>query len=97
MSAYVIADIEWHDEVKAAEYRKLFGPALEKHGGRTLVANQALRLEGDWNPRRVVILEFPTMEALQTWYRSPELAPVIRLRQEGANTRMIAVDRPPAT
>lgn len=96
MPAYTIADIEWHDEAKAAEYRKLLGPTLEKYGGRTLVANQAQSLEGDWNPRRVVIIEFPTMEALQSWYHSTEHAHAIRLRREGANTKMIAVERPPA-
>jgi uncharacterized protein (DUF1330 family) len=95
MPAYLIADIEWHDEAKSAEYRKLLGPTLEKHGGRTLVANQAHALEGDWNPRRVVIIEFPSMEALQTWYHSPELVPVIRLRKEGADSKLIAVERPP--
>jgi uncharacterized protein (DUF1330 family) len=41
MPAYTIADVDWHDEAKAAEYRKLLGPTLEKYGGRTLVANQA--------------------------------------------------------
>ena len=96
MPAYTIADIEWHDEAKAGEYRKMLGPTLEKHGARTLVANQAVKLEGDWDPRRVVIIEFPSMEALQTWYHSPEHALVMKLRKEGARTKMIAVERPSA-
>jgi uncharacterized protein (DUF1330 family) len=96
MPAYTILDVEWHDEAKAAEYRKLLGPTLEKYGGKTLVANQPLLLEGDWNPRRVAIMEFPTMDALKTWYHSPEHAPVIRLRSEGAKSRLIAVERPPS-
>lgn len=96
MPAYTIADVDWHDEAKAAEYRKLLGPTLEKYGGRTLVANQAHLLEGDWNPRRVVIIEFPSMDALKTWYHSPEHAPVIQLRKDGAKTKMIAVERPNA-
>jgi uncharacterized protein (DUF1330 family) len=95
MPAYSILDVEWHDETKATEYRKLLGPTLEKHGGKTLVANEPQVLEGDWKPRRVVIIEFPTMDALQKWYRSEEHAPVIRLRQEGAKSRLIAVERPP--
>ena|SRR5690242_16735227 len=96
MPAYTIADIDWHDEAKAVEYRRLLGPTLDKYGGRTLVANQAQELEGGWTPRRVVIIEFPSMEALQTWYHSPEHAPVLRLRQEGAQTEMIAVEKAPA-
>ncbi|MGA7861402.1 MAG: DUF1330 domain-containing protein [Thermoplasmata archaeon] len=94
MPAYTILDIEWHDEAKAAEYRKLLGPTLEKYGGRTLVANAPRVLEGEWNPRRVVIMEFPNMEALQAWYQSEEHAPVIRLRREGAKSKMIAVETP---
>ena len=94
MPAYTILDVEWHDEAKAAEYRRLFGPALEKYGGRTLVASQPQVLEGDWNPRRVVILEFPDMATLQRWYRSEEHAPILRLRTEGAKSRLIALERP---
>ena|SRR5579863_748815 len=94
MPAYTILDIEWHDEAKAAEYRKLLGPTLEKHGGRTLVANQPIPLEGDWEPRRVIIMEFPSMAALQAWYHSEDHAPVLQLRKDGAKSRMIAVERP---
>lgn len=96
MTAYTILDVDWHDESKAAEYRKLLGPSVEKFGGRTLVANAPAPLEGDWSPRRVAIMEFPTMEALQKWYHSAEHAPALRLRAEGARSRMIAVERPPA-
>jgi uncharacterized protein (DUF1330 family) len=96
MPAYLFLEIDWHDQARATEYRKLLGPTLDKHGGRTLVANEPRVLEGDWNPRRVVIIEFPGMDALLGWYRSDEYAPLIRLRNEGAKTRMIAVERPAA-
>ncbi len=95
MAAYTILDVDWHDEAKAGEYRRLFGPALEKHGGKTLVANAPKVLEGDWNPKRVVLLEFPTMDMLLAWYHSPEHAALMRLRNEGAKSRMIAVEKPP--
>lgn len=95
MPAYTFLDVEWHDEARAAEYRRLLGPTLEKYGGRTLVANQARVLEGDWAPKRVVILEFPDMATLERWYHSEEHAPVLRLRKEGATSRLLAVERPP--
>jgi uncharacterized protein (DUF1330 family) len=95
MATYLILEIDWHDQEKAKEYREKFGPALEKYGGRTLCAGPPHVLEGDWNPPRVVVLEFPTMEALRTWYGSAEYAPVLKLRMEGATTRkMIAVEGP---
>jgi uncharacterized protein (DUF1330 family) len=95
MATYLFTEIDWHDPSKAKEYREKFGPALEKYGGRTLCAGPARVLEGDWNPPRVVILEFPTSDALQAWYRSEEYAPILKLRKEGATTpKMIAVDGP---
>jgi uncharacterized protein (DUF1330 family) len=95
MSTYLISEIDRHDQNKAKEYREKFGPALEKFGGKTLGAGPAQVIEGDWNPPRVVILEFPNAEALGAWYRSEEYAPVLKLRQDGATTpKMIAVDRP---
>lgn len=96
MVAYLILEIGWHDPDRATEYRNLLGPTLEKHGGRTLVANEPRVLEGDWNPRRVVVIEFPSMDALCDWYSSDEYAPLIRIRKEGAKTNMIAVERPPS-
>ena len=95
MSTYLITEIDWHDQNKAQQYRAIFGPALEKYGGRTLCAGPARVVEGDWSPPRVVILEFPGPEALQAWYNSPEYAPVLQLRREGAKTpKMVAVDGP---
>jgi uncharacterized protein (DUF1330 family) len=95
MTAYVILEIDWHDPVRGAEYRKLLGPTLDRFGGKTLVANEARALEGDWNPRRVVVFEFPSLSAVEEWYRSPEYAPVMRIRKDGASSRMIVVERPP--
>jgi uncharacterized protein (DUF1330 family) len=86
MATYAIFDVEWRDQNKAKEYREKFGPALEKYGGKTLCAGPPQVIEGNWNPTRVVILEFPTAKAFQDWYSSPEYAPVLKLRQEGATT-----------
>lgn len=96
MPAYTILDVEWHDQAKANEYRKVLGPSVEKYGGKTLVANAPIALDGEWRSSRIAVMEFPTMEALQSWYRSPEHAPALRLRTEGAKSRMIAVERPPS-
>ncbi|MCI4356241.1 MAG: DUF1330 domain-containing protein [Thermoplasmata archaeon] len=66
MPAYVITEIDRHDEKKANEDRTLFGPAREKFGGKTLaVQGPPVVLDGGWNPSRVVRLEFPTMDAVR--------------------------------
>jgi uncharacterized protein (DUF1330 family) len=95
MATYLISEIDWHDNQKATEYREKFGPALEKYGGKTLCAGPPTILEGDWNPPRVVVLEFPSMDSLRAWYSSPEYAPVLKLRRDGATTgKMVAVEGP---
>ncbi len=86
MATYAVFDVDWHDQNKAKEYREKFGPALEKYGGKTLCAAPPQVIEGSWKPTRVVILEFPSAEAFRNWYASPEYAPVLKLRLEGATT-----------
>jgi len=48
--------------------------------------------EGGWNPARVVVLEFPTLEQARRWYDSPEYAPALALRQKAATARIILVE-----
>ena len=95
MATYAYFEIDWHDQNKAKEYRELFGPALDKYGGKTLCAGLPQTMEGARSPARVVILEFPSSEALRAWYGSPEYAPVLKLRREGATTETaISVEGP---
>jgi uncharacterized protein (DUF1330 family) len=95
MTTYALFEIDWHDQNKAKEYREKFGAALEKYGGKTLCAGPPQVIEGTWNPARVVILEFPNSAAFRAWFASPEYAPVLKLRKEGATTKtVVTVDGP---
>jgi uncharacterized protein (DUF1330 family) len=49
-------------------------------------------LEGGWDPQRLVVLEFESMERLREWYDSPEYAPLKRLRGEAAITEFVVVE-----
>ncbi|WP_310159595.1 DUF1330 domain-containing protein [Paraburkholderia terricola] len=49
-------------------------------------------LEGDWQPHRLVIIEFPDMASLMAWYESPEYAPLKAIRETCARTRIIALE-----
>ena len=89
MTTYALFEIDWHDQNKAKEYREKFGPALEKYGGKTLCAAPPQVIEGGWNPARVVLLEFPNADAFRAWYSSPEYAPVLQLRKDGATTKTV--------
>jgi uncharacterized protein (DUF1330 family) len=93
MPAYVVADVEWHDEVQHAKEAENFVQILEKYGGKFLAGTKEIKVfEGKWKPRHLVILEFPTMEALQSWYDSKDYAPLLALRLKYAETDAVAVE-----
>jgi len=93
MKAYVIGDIEVTDQGVYDDYRKQVLATVEKYGGRFAVRGGKVEpLEGGWSPKRIVLLEFPSFEQAQKWYRSPEYAPLIKLRQKGARGRLLIVE-----
>ncbi|HWI35575.1 MAG TPA: DUF1330 domain-containing protein [Burkholderiales bacterium] len=93
MTAYVIGDIEVTDQGIYDDYRKQVLATVEKYGGRFAVRGGKVEpLEGGWTPKRIVLLEFPSFEQAQKWYRSPEYAPLIKLRQKGARGRLLIVE-----
>jgi uncharacterized protein (DUF1330 family) len=93
MAAYVIAEIEVTDPALYEDYRKQVAATVEKHGGRFAVRGGKVEpLEGGWAPKRLVLLEFPTMQKALGWYRSPEYAPLIKVRQRASRGKLIAVE-----
>jgi uncharacterized protein (DUF1330 family) len=71
--AYMVVDARSSDPERMAEYRKLAQIAVEQYGGRYLVRGAPyVTLEGSWQPQRLVVLEFPSMDAARTFYDSPE-------------------------
>ena len=92
MPAYAIFDITVHDPVRYEEYKKLAPPAIAAYGGKYLVRGGQLDvLEGDWNPSRIVVLEFPTAEQARAWIDSPEYREARALRRATATTNAILV------
>jgi uncharacterized protein (DUF1330 family) len=93
MPAYLIADVEVIDQDRYAEYRRQVLPLVQRHGGRFIVRGGRHEvLEGPWRPQRVVIIEFPDMAALKTWYDSAEYRKLIALRQDASRGSLIAVE-----
>ena len=93
MSAYIIAEVEVADPEKFEEYRKLVLPTLEAFGGRYVVRGGAAGcLEGDWQPKRMVVIEFDDAERAKAWHGSDVYAPAKALREASTNTRMIVVE-----
>ena len=93
MAAYLIGDIDVTDPAIYDDYRKQVLATVTKYGGRFIMRGGKVEpLEGGWTPKRIVALEFPSMEQAQKWYRSPEYAPLITLRQKAALGRLILVE-----
>jgi uncharacterized protein (DUF1330 family) len=93
MAAYMIGEIEVTDPATYEDYRKQVGAVLAKYGGRFLARGGKLEaLEGGWSPKRLVLLEFASMEQLLKWYHSPEYAPLIKLRQKASRGKMVALE-----
>ena len=84
MAAYLIAEHIITDAAKFEEYRTKVGPLIAKHRGRYLTKGGSHKLPegGHWHPERVVIIEFPDMKSLYSWYNSPEYQPLIALRKK---------------
>lgn len=94
MPAYVISEVTVLDEEKADSYRRLAAASIEKHGGRYLSRGQRPdAVEGDWPERaRLIVVEFPGMEAARRWYDSPEYAEALALRATALERRLLFVD-----
>lgn len=93
MSAYVIVDVSIKDHDQYEEYKKMTPGSLALFEGRFVArGGETEILEGDWNPGRMVILEFPTVDKAREWWNSDVYAPAKALRQRIADTNMILVE-----
>jgi uncharacterized protein (DUF1330 family) len=93
MSAYVVVEIEVHDPVRYEDYKKLAPPSIAAYGGKYIArGGKTETLEGDWAPKRLVILEFPTLEQAKKWHDSAEYRPARELRQKTAKSKMVAIE-----
>lgn len=93
MPAYLVADIEVTDPAGYADYRKAVVESIASFGGRFLTRGGATEVvEGGWSPKRLVIVEFPTMARLREWYASPAYAPALELRKRSAVSNLVMVE-----
>jgi uncharacterized protein (DUF1330 family) len=92
MSAYILCEIEVTDAERYEAYKALAPAAIARYGGRYLVrGGETVTLEGDWQPARVVVLEFPSLDAARTFHDSPEYRAAREQRKGAARMNMVAV------
>jgi uncharacterized protein (DUF1330 family) len=92
MPAYVIVETDVTDPEQYERYKAAGAEAVAAAGGRYLVRGGELAvLEGDWEPSRLVVLEFKDLEAAKRWYDSERYRQARTLRESAARLRMLAV------
>ena len=93
MPAYVIAHVDVKDPVRYEEYKKMSPISIGRFGGRFISRGaKAEVLEGTWEPKRLVLLEFPSVEAARRWHASEDYAPAKALRQATSTGDFVVVD-----
>lgn len=93
MPAYVIIETDVHDPEQYQRYKDAAPVTVAAEGGRFLARGGELAvLEGDWDPRRLVILEFEDLETARRWYDSDGYGEAKLLRESAATLRMVAVE-----
>lgn len=93
MAAYVITEIDITDPAGYEEYRKLGPPTVAAYGGKFVARGGKVEtLEGNWLPKRVVVLEFESMERAKQWWSSQEYSAAKQVRHKTAITNMIVVE-----
>jgi uncharacterized protein (DUF1330 family) len=94
MAAYLIAEyVEILDTAAMDEYRRQIMPTLEPYEGRVIVrGGKTVPLEGGWEPMRLVIIEFPSLDHAQQWYASDAYRGPMELRKGASRIRLIFVE-----
>ncbi len=93
MPAYLIVETDITDPVQYEQYKTAAAAAVAAAGGRYVVRGGELAVvEGDWNPERLVVLEFESLEAVKRFYDSPDYRAAIKLREGAATMKMVAVE-----
>ncbi|MEZ0309348.1 MAG: DUF1330 domain-containing protein [Ramlibacter sp.] len=93
MTAFVIFDVEIRDPARYKVFMEGVKPALELAGARYLARGGTHKVyEGDWEPRRIVILEFPSVAAWEAFYEGPVYQGLKSIRDECSSARLVSVE-----
>ena len=93
MAGYLIVNNEVTDEAKYAEFRERVASVVEAHGGKYLVRGGTCEvMDGDWNPDRVVVVEFADVDSAKAYLNSAEYQELKGIRIQSAKANVIVVD-----
>lgn len=93
MTAYLISDVEVRDAEAFEAYRTQAAESIALYGGRYVVRGGDVEaLEGSWQPRAIIIVEFSDADEARRWYQSSEYAVALAWRDKALSRNLILVD-----
>jgi uncharacterized protein (DUF1330 family) len=93
MPAYVIAEVDITDQEGYEPYKSLAAAAIAANGGAYRVRGGDVdSLEGAPVTGRIVVLEFPDIEAARRWYHCADYQAALPIRQANSRGRVFLVD-----
>ena len=90
---YIVANLVTHDKEEYLKYEKGFFPLLKKHGGTFITYDDNIKhLEGtEPRPGRIIIFQFPSEAAADTWYNDPEYQALSEHRRAGTELKSLTM------
>ncbi len=93
MAAYIIVDLDVKDPEGFSGYKEKVPDIIAKYGGKYIVRGGAFEnFEGDWDPHRIVVLEFPDMAAAKRFWAADDYNEIKHFRLNNAGSRVLFVD-----
>ena len=93
MAGYMIGNITVTDPDTFAEYGKQVPETVAAFGGTYVVRGGAAeKIEGDYNPVRIVVLQFESVEKAREWYNSEMYAPLKEMRMRASTGDLYFVE-----
>lgn len=93
MPAYILVEIEIHNPELYEEYKQLTPASISEYQGRFIVRGGKTKiLEGSYENKRRVILEFPSFQIAASWWCSEDYTKARKIREKAATTNMILLE-----
>jgi uncharacterized protein (DUF1330 family) len=93
MSAYLVIDMTIHDLKTFSTYIRGVPAFIEKHSGKYIVQGaEPTVMEGDWEPERLIIIEFPARAQAKAFLEDPEFQDLVAIRHKSTTTNVVLVD-----
>ena len=93
MAAYFIVDLEVTDRDRFKDYADAVPSTISAYGGRYLIAGGSVEtIEGDWDPKRIIVIEFESLERAREWWGSEKYRELRELRRETSQAKILLVN-----